>query len=459
MLRTFVLLLAAIPLVGQPLAIDSSRLRAHIRFLSSDLLEGRAPGTRGGDLTEQYLSSAFEAAGTKVQLQKVPLLGVRTDPGSSVIISGTELVWNTDFVASSRSQKALSLIQADLLFVGYGNNYGNVDPKGKIVVMINGQGGTTAKRELATRLGAVGTLLLSKTSLPRSAAESIQLKRDPASSSLDFTGAITEAAALRLGWPVADLLAKATATDFTPVPIAGTLQMILQSTIRNFSAHNVVATIPGSDPATSSEHILYSAHWDHLGLAANGEDRIFNGAVDNATGCAALIEIARAWAALEPRPKRGAVFVATTGEESGLLGATYYAANPLQPLNQIRIGLNLDGLAPGPKPSGFFALGTENKNAQPLLEEAARRLGIPLRPDPKPELGYITRADHFPLMNAGVPAYSLMPLDESGQFASAYMNSRYHRVNDEYSPTWDMTSNEAMSRLALTIGLNAASRP
>jgi hypothetical protein len=458
MLRTFVLLLGTLPLFSQPLEIDSSRLRAHIRFLSSDLLEGRAPGTRGGQLAEEYLASAFEAVGAKVQMQKVPFAGVRTDPGSSVIIDGTELSWATDFFAVSRSQKPLSLITAELLFVGYGNNYSNVDPTGKIVVLLNGQGSGTAKRELAAKLGAVGMIVLSKTLPPASMREQIQLKRDPGFSSLEFTASITETAALRLGWPVADLTTKAATTGFTPVSLTGTLKMILQSSIRSFTAHNVVATISGSDPSTA-EHILYSAHWDHLGVAATGEDRVFNGAVDNATGCAALIEMARAWAAMEPRPKRGAVFLATTGEENGLLGATYFAANPIVPLNQFRIGLNLDGLAPGPKPSGFFALGPENKNAQPLLEEAARRLAIPLRPDPKPELGFINRADHFPLMNAGVPAYSLLPLDETGQFASAYMSSRYHKVTDEYSPDWDMTSNEFMSRLALQIGLSAASRP
>jgi Zn-dependent M28 family amino/carboxypeptidase len=276
---------------------------------------------------------------------------------------------------------------------------------------------------------------------------------------LSFSGTITEAAAQRLGWAVADLTAKAAAPDFQPISLPGRAQIELKASLRTTSAHNVIATIPGADALVGNEQILYSAHWDHLGMTNAGEDRIFNGAVDNATGCAALIELARAWAALEPKPKRSAVFIATTAEESGLLGAAHYAANPVFPLQQVKLGLNLDGLAPGPKPTGFFALGPANTDAWPLLEEGARRLAVPLRPDPKPELGYLFRADHFAFMNAGIPAYSLLPLDEAGQFSATYMSTRYHKTNDEYSPDWDMTSNETMSRLAFIIGLNAASRP
>jgi hypothetical protein len=470
MFRLLILNLFAISLFSQSLPIDSNRLRAHIRFLSSDLLEGRAPGTRGGQLTEQYLASAFEAAGAKVQMQAVPLVGVSMEPGSKISIDSKELTWRTEVYATIASQQKSAALTGSFVFAGYGMRevYANSDVRGKIVVLLAGnapgQAASAASRPAsklkeAAQLGAAGVLILSKMIAPNAGREQLQLQVKPGAPVLSFSGTITEAAAQKLGWAVADLTAKAAAPDFQPVALPGTAQVELKAALRTVSAHNVIATIAGADAVVGNEQILYSAHWDHLGMSASGEDRIFNGAVDNATGCAALIEVARAWASLEPKPKRSAVFIATTGEESGLLGATYYAANPVFPLQQVKLGLNLDGLAPGPKPTGFFALGPANTEAWPLLEEGARRLSVPLRPDPKPELGYLFRADHFALMNAGVPAYSLLPLDEAGQFSATYMSTRYHKTNDEYSPDWDMTANETMSRLVFIIGLNAASRP
>lgn len=427
-------------------------------------------------MTEEYLASAFEAAGAKVQMQAVSLVGVVMDPGSTITIDSKELPWRTEVFATVASQQKSVSLAGQFLFAGYGirdskinrDDYVNSDVRGKIIVLLAGnspgQAASAASRPAsklreAAQLGAAGVLILSKTLLPNTGREQLQLQLKPGTPVLSFSGNITEAAAQRLGWPLTELTAKAATPDFQPFSLPGTAQIELKASLRPMRANNVIAKIAGSDPLVGSEQILYSAHWDHLGMSASGEDRIFNGAVDNATGCAALIEVARAWAALEPKPKRSAVFIATTGEESGLLGATYYASNPVFPLQQVKLGLNLDGLAPGPKPTGFFALGPANTDAWPLLEEGARRLSVPLRPDPKPELGYLFRADHFALMNSGVPAYSLLPLDEGGQFSATYMSTRYHKTNDEYSPDWDMTANEIMSRLVLTIGLNAASRP
>jgi Zn-dependent M28 family amino/carboxypeptidase len=194
-------------------------------------------------------------------------------------------------------------------------------------------------------------------------------------------------------------------------------------------------------------------------MSPEGKDRIFNGAVDNATGCAMLLEFARAWAAMVPRPRRTAIFVAVTGEESGLRGSEYYVRNPLLPLSAARLNINVDGISPGGRPGGLLALGEDKTKAWPLIEEAARRFALPLRPDPRPEAGSAFRSDHFSFVRAGVSAFSLIPVDVPGAFAAEYNRKHYHQPTDEYSPDWDMTSNEAIANLAMMIGVNAASRP
>lgn len=493
MMRLLALILTALALSGQPLEITGARLRAHVRFLSSDLLEGRAVGTRGGQLAVDYLASAFEAAGAKVELQRVPLAGVLVEGSSKLMLGGKELTWRRDFVASTQTQEPAVKLTAPVVFVGHGirapeyqwDDYAGVDVKGKVVLLFTGEppstdanffagtaltyyGRWTYKFEEAARQGAVGALILHTEATASYgwsvvenswAREDIQLERDPAVGALRVAAWITSESARRSGLDVDALLAQADRRGFAPMPLAQSFGADLKATVRKIESHNVVARVAGRESA-NDEHVIYSAHWDHLGRGTQSGDAIFNGAVDNATGCAMLIEMARAWAALEPKPRRGAVFLAVTGEESGLRGSDYYTRHPVSPLSGAVLNLNVDGIVPGGLPAGMLALGEDRKyKAWPLLEEAARRFGMPWRPDPRPEAGSMFRSDHFSFLKAGVSSYSLIPVEVPGDFARQYNSKHYHQPSDEYSADWDMTSNEIVARMALAIGINAASRP
>lgn len=492
------LALAAFSAFAQPAVIDADRLRAHIRFLSSDLLEGRSVGTRADQLTTEYLASAFAAAGAKPAgpngswFQPVPLTGVLTLPATTITLNQAQLALGRDFVLSSHTQEKTFNLSAPLVFVGHGirapefqwDDYAGLDVRGKIVILFTGEppsddpkffagpaltyyGRWTYKFEEAARQGAAGAIILHtdatasypfQTVLNSFGRESIQLTRAPQSPALRLAGWISSPAATQAGLNVDAMLERARRRGFTPEPLSLPFSANFAAEVRSITSRNVAAIIPGSDPVLRDQHVLYSAHWDHLGLAPTGTDRIYNGAVDNATGCAILIELARAFAQINPRPRRSIVLLAVTAEESGLLGSHYYAQNPLFPISALQLNINVDGILPGGKPGGILALGEDKKDAWPLVTDAARRHGLTLKPDPRPEAGLMFRSDHFSFLRAGASAYSLNPVDVPGPFASEYNQKHYHQPSDEYSPEWDMTSLEIYSRFVLTLGLNAASR-
>ncbi|MFN7544072.1 MAG: M28 family peptidase [Acidobacteriota bacterium] len=481
-----------------PTLIDPARLRAHIRFLSSDLLEGRAVGTRGGQLTAEYLASAFAAAGARPAapdgsyFQTVPLTGVTTLPATTLSLNNQPLSLGRDFVLSSFTQEASFSLSAPLVFVGHGirapefqwDDYAGLDARGKIVVLFTGEppstdpaffagpaltyyGRWTYKFEQAARQGALGALIVHTdatatypftTVLNSFGRESIQLTRTPSTPALRLAGWISAPAASAAGLDLPALLARADARGFTPQPLSLPVSVQFSAQVRSLVSQNVAALIPGSDSTLAQQHVLYSAHWDHLGLAPSGPDRIYNGAVDNASGCAILIELARAFAQVQPRPRRSILLLAVTAEESGLLGSLYYSRNPLLPLSALELNINVDGIPPGGKPGGILALGEDKKNVTPLIAEAARRHSLALKPDPRPEAGLMFRSDHFSFLRAGASAYSFNPVDVPGSFATEYNAKHYHQPSDEYSPNWDMTSLEIYSRFVLTLGLSAASR-
>lgn len=499
MRRLFSLFFVSLAVSGQPLAIEGERLRAHIRFLANDLLEGRAVGTRGGQLATQYLASAFEAAGAQAAgddgtfFQRVPLTGVLVDPASSLSIGGKSLAWRTNFVGTTQTQEESVRFSAALVFVGHGikapefgwDDYAGADVKGKIVVLFTGEppsgdpaffdgkaltyyGRWTYKFEEAARQGAAGAIILHTDETASYgwsvvenswAREDIQLERAAADVNLRFAAWISTAAARLAGLKVEEMLALADQKGFVATPLPQMASVALRAKVRKIESQNVAAHIAGSEPKAEAEHIIYSAHWDHLGTGSQGEDRIFNGAVDNATGCAMLVEFARAWAALSPRPRRSVVFLAVTGEESGLRGSEYYVRHPLFPLAAAKLNINMDGILPGGQPGGLLALGEDKTKAWPLLEEAARRFGLPLRADPRPEAGSAFRSDHFSFVKAGVSAFSLIPVDVPGDFARSYNGKHYHQPSDEYTLDWELTSLESMANLALVFGVNMASRP
>lgn len=498
MMRALVLGLFCSVLLGQPVGVEAGRLRSHIQFLASDLLEGRAVGTRGGELAEAYMAAALAAAGAQpgaadgTYFQEVPLVGVAVDGASTLELGSLRLSWKKDFVATSPSQEERVSLKAPAVFVGHGivapeygwNDYAGVDVKGKVVVLFTGEppsedpaffqgkaltyyGRWTYKFEEAARQGAVGALLIHteqtamygwsvvENSLGR---EGVQLRPEPGVAVLRVAGWITTGAAEAAGMPVGDWVRSAGQRGFRAREAGVAVGVNLMAKVRQIRARNVVAKVPGTGPA--EEHVVYSAHWDHLGVGGTGPDRIFNGAVDNGTGCATLIELARVWAQVEPRPKATAVFVAVTGEESGLLGSFYYARNPVLPLKGLRVNLNVDGIVPGGRPKGLLALGEERgREARRFVEEAAGLYGLTLMPDPRPEAGAMYRSDHFNFLRAGATAYSLIPVSVPGDFAADYGAKHYHQPSDEYSPEWDMTAIEVVANIALRAGLSAASRP
>lgn len=495
------LILCVFAVQAQTPGIDGSRLRAHVRFLASDLLEGRAVGTRGGQVATQYLASALEAAGAKGAgeggsfFQEVPLTGVKVDAGSSLKIGRTTLKWREQFVATTQTQEPRLDFSAPLVFAGHGirapeygwDDYARADVRGKIVVLFTGEppsedpkffqgaaltyyGRWSYKFEEATRQGAAGVIIIHT---PETASyawsvvenswgrEDIQLRLGLGQTALRIAGWITSEAAQAAGWNVEEMLAKANGVGFEAVPLEAVATVRMRSALRPILSQNVVARIEGTDPKVKQEHIVFSAHWDHLGGSDGvlGRDEIFNGAVDNATGCALLVELARAWAALSPRPRRSVLFLAVTAEESGLLGSEYYVRHPLVPLTATRLGINLDAIVPGGRPGGVIVHGERTAESWPLVEEAANRMRLAIRDDPKPEAGSQFRSDHFSFNKAHVAAYSLVPFRVPGAFSESYGANRYHQVSDEYSSDWDMTSNETMGNLALLLGVNAASRP
>ena len=484
---------------AQTVGVDGTRLRAHVRYLANDLLEGRAVGTRGGLLATHYLAAAFAAAGAEPAgengnyFQQVPLTGVLVEPGASLKIGSKMLRWREQFVATTQTQEPALDFTAGWVFVGHGirapeygwDDYARVDVKGKIVVLFTGEppsedpaffngaaltyyGRWSYKFEEAARQGAAGAIIIHT---PETASygwsvvenswgrEDVQLRRVSGEAGLRLAGWISSAGAQAAGWNVEEMLARARHRGFEAMPLEAVATIRMRATMRPILSQNVAARIEGSDAKLRNEYVVYSAHWDHLGATGEGRDTIFNGAVDNATGCALLLEAARAWAALVPRPRRSVLFLAVTAEESGLRGSEFYVRSPLVPLGATRLVINLDAIVPGGRPTGLMVHGERTPWTWPLVEEAAKRMGLPIKPDPRPAAGGQFRSDHFSFGKAGVAAYSLVPVGVPGGFADSYGTRHYHQVSDQYSPDWDMTSNEVIGNLAMLLGVNAASRP
>jgi Zn-dependent M28 family amino/carboxypeptidase len=235
--------------------------------------------------------------------------------------------------------------------------------------------------------------------------------------------------------------------------------------IREMQTRNVAAIIPGSDPARKDEVVIFSAHWDHLGIGrpVNG-DAIHNGAVDNATGCGMILEIARAWGMLEQKPRRSALFLAVTAEEGGLRGSEFYAQHPLVPPAKTAAALNFDAFYPFGRTKDVVVHGAERTTLWPLVEEAAQRLQLVIKPDSRPEQGSFYRSDHFPLAKIGIPAFSVHMGDEfwgkpeeyGKKLFEDYNSKHYHQPSDEYADDWDFAGIEHMARFGYLLGISAA---
>ena len=513
-------LLVAAPAAAQQAAAGPGRITAaeidgHLRFLSSDLLEGRAPATRGGQLTSEYIAAQLRAYGVEPAgenggyFQRVPIDVVGADRASiRVAASGkatAQLRYPEDVVVWAGSAAPRSAASAEVVFVGYGStapeyrwdDFKNVDVKGKILmVLVNDPpapsnepqrfggramtyyGRWTYKFEEAERRGAAGMLIVHTTEaagypwqtvVGSWAKEQRMLPRAPGlPAPLAFRGWITDSAATSLlrqaGLDLAQLRRQAEQRTFRPVPTGITLDVGFTNTAQSLESDNVIGVVRGSDAALRDEYVAYSAHWDHLGIGpvANG-DSIYNGALDNASGVADLLAVARV-AASTPAPKRSQLFVFVTAEESGLLGSEFFAQRPTVPIDRIVANLNVDGGNLLGRSRDFRVLGDTKSTLGPLFAAFVQPGGMRVSPDIFPERGFFYRSDHFSFAKAGVPAVSIAagvdyegkPEGWGAQQQEQYTARDYHQPSDEYRPDFDLSGAVQLSELVLAFGRQLA---
>ncbi|MGH9662673.1 MAG: M28 family peptidase [Bryobacteraceae bacterium] len=500
---------APLALLAQPIA--GERIRAHVRFLASDLLEGRGVGARGGELAAEYIASQLALAGARpagdngTYFQRVPLVGIETQTGSELAaVAGERSVpfrWLDDFVGVNRRQRAREAIDAELVFAGHGiaapefrwDDFKTADVKGKVLVLFTNEppstdpkffggraltyyGRWTYKYEQALRKGALGALIIHTPPTAGYAWDVVRNswgREDPyvkladGAPELAFAGWLTTEAANRLlslaGKSVAELLQAAASPQFRPIPLGVRLRGTIHSRIRAIETRNVAAIIPGGDRA--AEAVIFSAHWDHLGIGTPvAGDAIYNGAVDNATGCGVLLEIARVWGALPQKPRRSALFLAVTAEEGGLRGSEFYAHHPLVAPGKTAVSLNYDMLYPLGRTRDVVVTGAERTTLWPLVEATAKRFGLAIQPDAEPEQGRFYRSDHFSFARAGIPAFSIKngaeylgkPAGFGPEAMKEFNAKHYHRPSDEYRDDFDFSGIEELARFGFTLGADAA---
>lgn len=501
---------------AQPAAagIEPKVVAEHVKVLASDEFEGRAPATAGEQRTINYIAEQMAKGGVKPGangswFQPVPMVAMTTDPSAVLTVTGATapvvLNYMDDMVVWSKQvREQVVLDNSELVFVGYGidapewgwNDYAGLDVKGKTVVVLvndpgfatqdpklfNGKAMTyygrwTYKFEEAARKGAAGVLIIHQTApaaypwdVVKTSWTGPQLDIARANNGMDRASVeawITESAAQRLftaaGLDFQALVKEAARPGFKAVPMGGLkLSTKLANTIRRSNSHNVVGIVPGSK--RPNEYIFYTAHWDHLGRCtadADGDD-ICNGAVDNATGVSALIEIGKAFA--KAKPERSIVFVAVTGEEAGLLGSKYYAANPIYPVAQTVAGFNMDALSTYGRTRDVVVVGYGKSELEDLLKKHAARQGRLVVPEPKPESGAFYRSDHFELAKVGVPmlyADSGIDVVDKGpdwgkQQAELYVAKSYHKPSDEFDPSMDFSGTAEDAALLFNVGLELA---
>jgi Zn-dependent M28 family amino/carboxypeptidase len=478
-------------------AISVEGLAAAIGVLAHDSLEGRAPGTAGEDRTVRFLSSEFQKLGLvpgngDSWTQDVPLVSITPSADMVMEISGDEesetLAYKTDFVATTeRVVDAIALDDSELVFVGYGivapeygwNDYEGLNATGKtVVILVNDPGYVTQdpdlftgramtyygrwtyKYEEAARQGAAGALIVHRTGpagYPWAVVENgwsgPQFGLEDAGNAplLDVGGWITEERARglfsRAGLDFDQLDQAALSPDFRPVPLGTlTVSVPISNSLAKSSSRNFLAVLPGAE--RPEEFVIYTAHYDHFGIdpTIEGDDKIYNGARDNASGTAGLLEVARGFvAALEP-PDRSIMFLAVTAEEQGLLGSKYYASHPVVPLDLTAAVVNMDGLITWGATHDITVVGHGNSELDDYAEWAASMQDRVLVPDPHVEKGFFYRSDHFEFAKKGVPAFYTHPgndmIDggvERGQSEfDEYVAERYHKPTDEVDPTWDL---------------------
>lgn len=498
--------------------ITPAEIDGHLRFLSSDLLEGRAPATRGGRLTAEYIASELRSYGLTPGLdtsflQSVPIDVVTADTATMRFTASGKatgsLRYPLDVVAFAGSAVSESRATGELVFAGYGavapeyawDDFKNVDVRGKVLlILVNDPPATAAepnlfggramtyygrwtyKFEEAERRGAAGAIIVHTTDaagypwhtvVGSWSGEQRMLPRPAnAPTPLGIRAWITDSAASALlrqaGLNLAELRARAARRDFQPVSTGIVLDLAMRNTVRHLRSENVVGVVPGSDPKRRNEYVLFSAHWDHFGIGVpvNG-DSIYNGAEDNASGTSDLLAVARAAAQGAPAPKRSLLFVFVTAEESGLLGSAYFAEHPTVPVERIIANLNVDGGNLLGRVRDLSVLGDTKSSLGPSLAAFIRPRGMRLSPDPHPERGYFYRSDHFSFAKVGVPAISIGPGNDyvgrprgwGEAQGEDYTAHRYHQPSDEYRPDFDLRGAVQLSEIVLDFGRWLANAP
>jgi Zn-dependent M28 family amino/carboxypeptidase len=440
--------------------VDPEKIRAHVKFLSSDLLEGRGMGQRGSDIAAEYIATQFALDGLKPAgdqgsyFQEVPMVSITTLPDTTLSLvpkNGEPLPLKNldDFVIHNETQTDVADINAPIVFVGYGitapeykwDDYKGVDLKGKVAVLFVNEptsddpkffkgkaltyyGRWIYKYEETARHGAVATLIIHRRDLASYGWEVVRNSngKDKSCLRLDGTPHLQGASWIQLDvakklaamaqMDIDKMFQQAQSRDFKPVELPVRLKAHVVSTVRPFNSRNVLAMLAGSDPARRDETVMYTAHYDHLGIDISAKgDNIYNGAVDNATGCGILLELARAWSQSDQQsqqaPPRSILFAAVTAEEQGLLGSEFLGKHFSTPVGKVTLDLNYDAVAPIGDPEEIEISGAERTTFYPQVEKTAQKYGLAIRPDAQPEAGHYYRSDHFSLARVGIPSFSI----------------------------------------------------
>ncbi len=491
-------------------SITAAELGQHVAVLASDEFEGRGPASPGEEKTIQFLKEQFQKLGLQPgngdsYFQEVPLVSITASPDISLRLTGRgkskALAYARDMMVwTKRVVGRVSLKNSDMIFVGYGivapeydwNDYEGLDVKGKTVVMLVNDPGFatkdenlfkghamtyygrwTYKFEEAARQGAAAALIIHETEAAGYPWEVVAnswsgpqfdlVSEDNNMSRCAVEGWLTHDSAQALfqmaGQNLDELEKQAAQRDFQAVPLHVRASVTIRNDIKHSVSHNVIALLPGRE--RSDEVIFYMAHWDHFGKDESLEgDQIYNGALDNATGTAGLLELAEAFTKLETPPRRSVAFLAVTAEEQGLLGSQYYAEHPIFPRNKTVAAINMDGLNIYGKMRDITVIGYGNSELDDYVEAAAKEQGRVVRPDPEPEKGYFYRSDHFSFAKQGIPSlYTDIGIDnvEHGEAwtreqLDKYTAERYHKPSDEYDPNWDLSGAVDDLRLLFKVG-------
>lgn len=502
-------------------SVSAIRLQDHIRVLASDDFEGRAPGTPGEEKTVEYLTRQFRSIGAEpgnpdgTYVQKVPLVGLRATPSGSFRVKDKTiaLAFPQDCVAlTKRFVPEVKVDSSEVVFVGYGvvapeygwDDYKGIDVRGKTIVMLVGDpavpdpadparldermfngramtyyGRWTYKYEIAAEKGAAAALIVHEEGPAGYPWGVVEGSWGRENFDIDAAGGNAGRAAVEswlhlekakelfgaCGQDFDALKKTARSKEFRPVTLGAQASFAIANQVRRVDSQNVVARIPGTDAAVADELVVYCAHWDHLGKSdASTGDAIYNGAVDNASGTAALLEIAASLANATEKPRRSVLLLAVTAEEKGLLGSKYYAAHPLYPLEKTLAVFNMDSLNVWGKTRDIVSIGRGSSTLDEILESAARDRGRVVTSDPEPEKGLFYRSDHFEFAKQGVPAlYADSGVDVIGRPAGwgqkvrdEYTARDYHKPSDEMKDDWDLAGAVEDVRLLIDIGLRVA---